>query len=165
MKRMILELAALADLSSIRFNPFDPATLCPDVVIDPAVANYFAECVPASDIDLEVVTILSPQGIEMENREMIPGCRCSPHGFITIARDMGGDSFSVDITDGKIYEISHGKFGKKSISPGWNTDHTAFLPDIPINRANIIATAEETLDSIEEFLIHCRYWATEENAE
>ena len=42
-----------------------------------------------------------------------------------------------------VYVLSHERYSDGGIFQGWNKGSTAFLPDLPINRTNIIKTAEE----------------------
>ena len=161
MKELIAKLSEFVDEDSPKFQPFDPASLLSGNAysLADAVTEYFQTCIPMNNIELSSVTMLSVDRILMENSELIPGCRCAPYGLITFAIDMGGDSFSVDVTDGQVYRLSAGEFeSDEMISPGWNEDCTAFLPNVPITRENIIKVASEHYDDITHFLENCYYW-------
>ena len=110
-------------------------------------------------LDLNLYRIFSAADIDLENRDFIPSYFCAPHGFITIATELSGDAFSVDLIDGKVYHLSHEKYEADGIHPGWNADCTAFLPTRPVTRENIIETSEGHWESITDFLDECLDYA------
>lgn len=133
-----------ADLEGILTNS--------DSIVNYEAGLYLAECVPNRQLTLGDFRILGVKELREENLELMPGYLVSPLGFICIASTAGGDAFAVDCETGKVYLLSHDKYNEGTISPGWNENHSGFLPDIPINRENIIATADREYDDIREFL-------------
>lgn len=119
----------------------------------PSAIQYFSDSVPSSTIDLEILRILSPEHLLLENTELIPGCRVAPHGFVTFAATDCGDSVSIDLSTGSIYLVSTDKYEKEMISPGWKPDYSGFYDPIPITRENIIATCESHWPDIETALV------------
>ena len=121
----------------------------------PSVSEFFATAIPSTRLRLELYRILAAADISADNHDCIPSYRCAPLGFITIATELSGDAISVDVTDGRVYQLSHEKYEADAIEPGWNADCTAFLPPLPITRENIINTSEGHWDSISAFLLDC----------
>jgi uncharacterized Fe-S center protein len=116
------------------------------------VSEYFSGCIPAETLKLKHHRILSPHQILEENQNLIPGCYSIGYGLPVIATDDSGDAVSVDIESGRVYLLSHDKFESDGLHRGWNEEMTDFLPVLPFTRANIIKTAEEDWDSIEDFI-------------
>lgn len=161
MKALLAKLAHLAGQDSVRLGAFDPSTLFGDAPHEfaPVAREYFGECVPHATLDLNFHRILADEDIRAENQDLIPSYFCVPHGFITIATDLGGNAYSVDVTDGKVYHLSHDTYESDGIHPGWNSDHTEFLPPLPVSRQNIINTSKGFWESIPEFLQECLEYA------
>lgn len=161
MKSIVLQISRLAGRPAT-LGTFDPTLLFAGAHYDlaPAVAEYFSTCIPDSRIDLDLYRILCAADIDAENRDCIPGHICAPHGFITIANDVSGDAFSLDVTRGTVHQLSHEKYEADGIHPGWNADYTAFLPALPVTRQNIINTSEGYWESITDFLNECLQYAT-----
>ena len=137
------------------YSPYDIATLVgSELIHDASVVEYF-QSVPETTIEHEIIKIISATQIRRECEEAIPCCYIAKFGFVPIASDMSGDPFCVDVTCGNVYLISHDIYEGAEISPGWNADTTAFLPNLPINRETIIETSEGCWDSIAEFLEFC----------
>jgi len=116
------------------------------------VSEYFSSCIPAVTLKLQHHRILSPHHILEENQGLIPGCYCVSYGLPVIATDDSGDAISIDIESGHVYLLSHDKFEPDGLQRGWNEAMTDFLPLLSFTRENIIQTAEEEWDSIEDFL-------------
>ena len=156
MKDLISQLSRLAGRSAT-LGGFDPTPLFAGAHYDlaPTVAEYFRTCIPDSQLDLNLYRIFSAADIDSENRDVAPSYFCAPHGFITIATQLSGNAFSVDVTDGKVYHLSHEKYETDGIHRGWNADCTAFLPTLPVTRRNIIDTSEGYWVSITAFLDEC----------
>jgi hypothetical protein len=160
MKDLITRLSRLAG-KPVTFGSFDPSLFYgASQSIAPSVAEYFRCCIPNSRLDLELCIIFSATDLDAENLENVPSCFCSCHGFVTIGTSLSGDAFSVDVTDGRVYHLSHEKYESDGIHPGWNAECTYFLPALPVNRQNIIATSEGHWESIAEFLDECLRHAT-----
>jgi len=115
-------------------------------------ATYFADALPGLGIQCGEVRLLGASDVLEESVNLLPGCLVAGLGFIPIGRTHGGDIFVLDCESGKVYELSHEKYNKDSISPGWRSDFSDFLPDVPITRENVIGTAEETFDEVGRFL-------------
>ena len=154
MKDLVSQLSRLAGQQAATLGAFDPASLFSGAHYDLAhtVAEYFRTCIPSSRLDLDLYRLFSAADIDSENRDFVPSYFCAPHGFITIATELSGDAFSVDVTDGRVHHISHEKYETDGIHPGWNADCTAFLPTLPVTRQNIIDTSEGYWESIAAFL-------------
>jgi len=151
------KIAALTGQGAVAFGRFDVSQLRPGGFnsLAPSVTEFFASHVPTTDLALDHVRILSGKSLIEENRDCIPSCFCTPYGFITIASGVSGDAFAFDVTDGKVYLLSHEKYEADGIQSGWNADHTDFLPPLPIDRENIIKTSEGSWDSLSDFLQEC----------
>ena len=126
------------------FGTFDPVPLFAGASFEfaPSVSEFFASCIPSAKLDLDLYRIYSAEDITSDNQDFIPSYICGPHGFITLSTDSCGDAFSVDVTTGRVFHLSHEKYETDGIEPGWNADTTAFLPALPVTRANIIDTSE-----------------------
>jgi len=146
-------------------RPIDPAHVsCPSFDLTQligesldrtaTVSDYFAN-VPEAAIDSEAFTILSARDIYSHAKTVIPCCYTVEFGFVPIATELSGDTFTVDVTDGRVFLLSHEKYGSDGIHPGWNDDCSAFLPTRSVNRESIIDTCEATWDSIADFLDEC----------
>jgi hypothetical protein len=119
----------------------------------PSASRYFSDSVPSSTIDLEILRILAPEHLLLENTELIPGCRVAPYGFITFAVTDCGDSVSIDLSTGSVYLVSTDKYEGEMIRVGWKPDYRSLYDPIPITRANIIATCESHWPDIETALV------------
>ncbi len=154
--RTLIEHSALSlDLASIEFSGWRFQKYS-DRSPTASVKVYFAESVPTTSLNFGNFNLLSTVDLDFHNSELIPSCCIAPHGFITIACTQSGDCYSVDISTGIVYLISHDKFEGDSIQPGWNSDYTAFLPALPITRENIISIADDEIPDLEtalEFLV------------
>jgi hypothetical protein len=161
MKEILSQLARFAKQRSVSFGAFDPTPLFAGATYQfaPSVSEFFSTAIPSTKLDLGLYRICSAIDISAENQEFIPSCHCAPHGFVTIATELSGDAFSIDVTDGNVYQISHEKYEADGIEPGWNADCTAFLPTLPLTRENIINTSEGYWDSITDFLQECLDYA------
>ncbi len=162
MKDLVSQLSRLAGQHSPTLGAFDPTPLFAGAsyAFAPTVTEYFRTCVPSSRLDLNLYRIFSAGDIDSENRDFVPSYFCAPHGFITIATELSGDAFSLDVTDGRVYHLSHEKYETDGIHPGWNADSTAFLPTLPVTRHNITGTSEGYWESITDFLNECLEYAT-----
>src|SRR6266540_1164212 len=163
MKDVLIQLGRLANIGPVSFEAFDPTPLFAGASFEFTlpVREFFTTCIPRATLDRGLCRILSAADITSENQDLSPSHFCAPHGFITIAADSGGDGFSVDVTTGKVFYLSHDKYEADGIHPGWNTDTTAFLPTLPITRENIINTSEGHWDTIADFLQEILDHATE----
>lgn len=157
MKALLQKLAALAGQPSATLGSWDPEPLFAhnSFELSPTVAEYFSSCVPSVRLPLDFSSIFATKDLLEQNRGFVPSYYCVRHGFITIATMRNGDAFSVDVRDGKVYVLSHEKYEKDGIHPGWNEGCTAFLPVLPVTRQNIIETSDGYWDSIPEFLEEC----------
>jgi hypothetical protein len=162
MKDILSQLARLAGQAAVSFGAFDPSPLFAGAHYEftAAVSEYFQTCVPSVKLDLTLYRIFSGVDISSENHGSIPSCFCAPHGFITIATELSGDAFAVDVTDGRVYHFSHEKYEIDGIHPGWNADISAFLPMVPVTRENIIQTPQGHWENIADFLRECLDYAT-----
>lgn len=157
MNQAIQQAAGIIGAEPIQFVPFDVTQLCKlpprSLAIDAAM--YFQTCVPISDLDLNGICILSADSIKEENLELIPSYLCLPLGYVSVARTDCGDAFAVDVQTGQVHLLSHEKFEGDRIEPGWNDDHSGFLPSLPITRENVVTTAEGSWNSVSDFLAEC----------
>ena len=162
MRAILSQLARFAKQSAVSFESFDPTPLFAGQRYEfaPSVSEFFSTSIPSTSLNLELIRFFSAADIRSENQELIPGHRCAPHGFITIASGRNGDAYSLDVTDGKVYQISHEKFEADEIEQGWNADCTAFLPALPISRQNIINTSDGCWNCVTDFLYDCLEHAT-----
>ena len=167
MRSTLLKLATLAEQDSASLGSFDPKPLFAGNVYTfaPNAQRYFEECVPAESIDFEPFLILSGADIASHSSEYIPSHYTTPFGFVTIATDTFGDALALDVTDGKVYHLSHEKYDEEGIHPGWNEDETEALPVVDVSRESIIETAEGYWKSIEEFLKDHLSYSQQENQE
>jgi hypothetical protein len=163
MKDVLIELGRLAKMRQVSFGALDPTPLFAGASFQfaPIVSDFFTICIPSAKLDLDLYRILSAPDITSENQDFVPSHFCAPHGFITVSTDSCGDAFSVDVTTGKVFHLSHEKYETDGIHPGWNADTTAFLPTVPVTRENIIRTSEGHWDSITDFLQEVLDYATE----
>ena len=163
MKEILIQLGRLAKIGPISFGAFDPTPLFAGASFEfaPSVSEFFTICIPSAKLDLDLYRIFAAADITADNQDFIPSYFCAPHGFITISTDSCGDAFSVDVTTGKVFLLSHEKYETDGIEPGWNADTTAFLPALPVTRENIIKTSEDHWDSITDFLQEVLDYATE----
>lgn len=123
-----------------------------DVQISYDASTYLADALPCLGIQCGEVRLLGASDVLDESSSLLPGCVVARFGFIPIGRTHEGDIYALDCESGKVYELSHEKYNRNSISPGWMSDFSDFLPDVPITRENVIGTAEETFDEVGQFL-------------
>ena len=117
-------------------GPLAGASACP------AVIDYFTRSIPATTLDFGHFRWLSPAGLHEENIDLIPGSEMFSHGIVTIAATNTGDAIAVDVSDGRVYLVSHEKFEHGMLSPGWKADFSGFEAPLPVTRANIVTTCE-----------------------
>lgn len=113
---------------------------------------YFSDALPQREIRCGEFRLLGHDSVVEESVNLLPGCLVVGLGFIPIGATSGGNIYVLDCESGKVFEISHEKYNKASISPGWKPDFSAFLPDVPITRENVINTAEQVFDDVGQFL-------------
>lgn len=136
------------------FGSFDCVSLLKgaDFQMSCDAAAYFADALPSLGIPCGGVRLLGAGDVLEESVHLLPGCVVARLGFIPIGRTHGGDVYALDCESGKVYELSHEKYNRDFISPGWMPDFSGFLPDVPITRENVVGTAEETFDELGQFL-------------
>lgn len=152
MRSKVESIARAAKRPGVLFAAFDPGNLFQGLPIVPSASEYLSSCVPAASVDLSFARLLGARDIFSENRSAIPSFYCAPFGFVTIATDRCGDALSLDVIDGKVYQLSHEKYESDGIHPGWNADHSAFLPPLSVSRSSIIETSERHWDNLIDFL-------------
>jgi hypothetical protein len=162
MKEAIVRLATLVGTPVRSWGRCDIAGLIPNhVPLHPVVAAYFENYAPSVGIDLFEYQFCAGGEIRSTNREDSPGREINPHGFIVFGLTPCGDGIVFDARDAAVFVVSHERFSDDGIFQGWNESRTAFLPELPINPANIRHTAEERFESLPVFLAHCERRATE----
>ncbi len=148
-------IAAACNRPAARFVAFDLSRLIgQSIQLAPSVSEYFAN-VPEAAIDHHSFRILGTRDIYSYAKDAIPCCYTVQFGFIPIATELCGDSFAVDVRDGRVFWLSHEKYERDGIHPGWNEDHSDFLPPLPVDRNSIIETSEGRWESIADFLDDC----------
>jgi hypothetical protein len=140
-KDILFQLAQLVGQTSTSFGAFDPSPLLGGRRYDfsPVVSEYFQTSVPSVKLNLDLYRIFSPADIASENQGNIPSYFCAPHGFITIATELSGDAFSVDVTDGRVYHLSHEKYETDGIHPVGTATSLHFSP-LFLSRARTSST-------------------------
>ena len=123
--------------------------------ICPVAAEFFGTCILAEADDVPSSIVFHSAHVIGNVNINFPCDRLIPHGFVTFATLADGDVFAMDVADGMVYQISHDLYDSEcGISQGWNYDCSAFLPDLPITRDNIIKTAKRRFGSIDKYLEH-----------
>jgi len=156
-KQKIEKLAKLAGLSSIEVVRVELESVSPYVSNSKNAPSIW---VPDKELQVGGFRLFSRDSLVEENTNLMPGCLVFPLSFISIAATESGDVFALDCETGNVLSLSHEKYNPDSISPGWNETFTDFLPDIPINRENVIRTAERSFVNLDSFydslILSCR---------
>jgi len=83
---------------------------------NPAIRRYLIEC--QTEDDYEASGIFIGGGIAQmrkANFELAPGALLLPHGFLSIASDVGGNEICVDAITGFVYFAPHGAFDENTV--------------------------------------------------
>jgi hypothetical protein len=126
-----------------------------DLARVPEPAREYFEHLPAQDVEIGPFTILAPESVYQEARQLLPSCGVVAHGFLTFARQASGDILVLDLRTGIVYLLNHDIYlSEKWIEPRYdpNLEDRDFPHHLPVNAENIVATAEGQFDDIDTFL-------------
>lgn len=154
LKNQVERLAKHYRADQIEFGSFDYQPLLEgmDIRMNYDADMYFSDAIPSLEIRCRESRLLGTCDVVEESVNLLPGCLVARLGFIPVGTTCGGDIYALDCESGKVYELSHEKYSRTSISPGWKRDFSDFLPDLPITRENVINTAEQIFNDIGQFL-------------
>ena len=135
------------------FASFNLAALpIPSGSIISEVAKDYLAMIPSSTWTAGYYHLLCQEEIIEQSLNYIPGYHCTPFGIISIARDLSGNSASLDLETGRVYPLDHEKFEEDGLHLGWNEDMTGFLPVIPYSKQAILETSEGYWADVSTFL-------------
>ena len=139
---------------NLTFEPIPTDEIFPGLtgVWNDQVKDYYSQALSLTDLQIDSVRLLGKHNVMEEAFNLIPGCKVLEFGFIPIASTDSGDIYVVDYRTGKVFELSHEKYNLDSICPGWKSDYSGFMEDIPITQINIIKTACHSFSEVEKFL-------------
>jgi len=116
------------------------------------IAEYLRECQTKEDFEASGVYVAGDIDVMMRaNFELAPGALLFPHGFLSIASDVGGNEVCVDVRTGYVYFASHSAFDEDMV---YSTDeNTGELIDLAgLEYHNILRGLVVLSDSFERFL-------------
>ncbi len=152
---MTPNLKQLAELigAEAQFEPFEIVKLpLPAELSVAQVASDYLSAIPARTWEVGYYHLLCSKEIIDQTLNYIPGYHCVPFGLVTIARDLSGNSASLDLETGRVYPLDHEKFEEDGLHLGWNAEMTAFLSVVPYSREAILKTAEGYWEDVAIFL-------------
>lgn len=135
------------------FEPFDLTELpLPAGLTVAETSRDYLAATPDVTWEVGYYHLLCRREIIDQTLNYIPGYHCVPFGLITIARDLSGNSASLDLETGRVYPLDHEKFEEDGLHLGWNKDMTGFLPVVPYSKPAILDTAEVSWDDASAFI-------------
>jgi len=87
------------------------------VLRNPAITTYLTECLTTADYTASGVFMGGMlESLKALNSDLLPGACLFPHGLLSIARDVGGNTICVDSRTGWVFFADHGRFDDTGVS-------------------------------------------------